>query len=170
MRGHGGAALILTLMLLLLPGRVSPSVIHYSWRTHSALLPACLKHHPWWQAVRFLLLHDQPPACDDEQPRRRRRCRRRHHHRSLTASAPASVVACLHPRRHLPSAHVPPYPPPTYLPHTPIARPSPGSRSSSTSARAREELQQAHFVAHLPCRHHCRSSLSAPAKLVCTQL
>jgi hypothetical protein len=114
-------------------------------------------------------LHDQPPACDDEQPRRRRR---RHHHRSLTASAPASVVACLHPRRHLPSAHVPPSPPPTCLPshtHTPIARPSPGSRSSS-SARAREELQQAHFVAHLPCRHHRRSILSAPAKLVCTQL
>ena len=114
MRGHGGAALILTLMLL--PWRVSLSVIH-SAPVDSLL--AFSTTHGWWQAARFLLLPAQPPVCDEQQPRRRR-CRRRYHHRSLTASAPASVCRCLclHPRRQLPSAHVPPSPPPTSPTHT----------------------------------------------------
>ena len=166
MRGHGGAALILKLMLL--PWRVSPSV------TQSAPVDSLLAlstTHGWWQGARFLLLPAHPPACDDEQPRRRR-CRRRYHHRSLAASAPASVClsllsACTRAdscRQHMcPLLLRPPLPH-----HTPIARPSPGSNTSS-SAHAK---LQAHFVAHLPCRHHRRSQslLSAPAKLVCTQL
>lgn len=117
-RGHGGAALIL--MLMLLPWRVSLSVIH-SAPVDSLL--ALSTTHGWWQAARFLLLPAQPPVCDEQQPRRRR-CRRRYHHRSLTASAPASVCRCLclHPRRQLPSAHVPPSPPPTSPTHPPPAR------------------------------------------------
>lgn len=155
-RGHGGAALILTLTLMLLPWRVSPSVIH-SAPVYSLL--ALITTHGWRQGARFLLLPAHPPACDEEQPRRRR-CRPRYHHRSLTASAPASVclsLLCLHPRRQLPSAHVPPFSS-AHLSHTPIARPSPGS----TSSRSAHAKLQAHLVAHLPCRHHRRSSPSSP--------
>lgn len=130
-RGHGGAALILTLTLMLLPWRVSPSVIH-SAPVYSLL--ALITTHGWRQGARFLLLPAHPPACDEEQPRRRR-CRPRYHHRSLTASAPASVclsLLCLHPRRQLPSAHVPPSPPPTSPTH-----PSPARHLAAPAAEAR---------------------------------
>lgn len=124
--------------------------------------------HGWWPGVRFLLLPAQPPACDDEHPRRR--CRRRYHHRSLTASAPASVCRCSactradSCRQHMCPLLLQCLRPP--LPHTPFAHPSPGSSSSKARASTHaKRCRQAHFVAHLPCRHHRRSphpqSLSA---------
>lgn len=135
-----------------------------------SLLALSTTHGWWWPGAQFLLLPAQPPACDDEHPRRR--CRRRYHHRSLTASAPASVCRCSactradSCRQHMCPRLLQCLRPP--LPHT--LRPPVTWQQQQQSARehAREALQ----TGALRCSPAVpsSSSLSAPAKLVCSQL
>ena len=128
--------------------------------------------HGWWPGVRFLLLPAQPPACDDEHPRRR--CRRRYHHRSLTASAPASVGRCSactradSCRQHMCPLLLQGLRPP--LPHTSFGLPVTWQQQQQQSAR--EHACEASQTGALRCSPAVpsSSSLSAPAKLVCSQL
>jgi hypothetical protein len=135
-RGHGGAA-------ALLPSRVvSPSVTQlpdcFSTRTHGGKVhDSC-----------FCLINSRSATTTTTTTLPT----------PLSSSFPHCIctcvclsLLCLHPRRQLPSAHVPP-PPPTSP--TPITR-----HLGSAHAKL-----QAQLGAHLPCRHRCSphpQSLSA---------
>ena len=139
------------------------------------LLPACLKHHPWWRGARFLLLPDRSTAG------LRRRAPTTTLPPPLSSSFPHCIctcvclsLLCLHPRRQLPSAHVPPSPP--VPPPTSPTHPSPTRHLAAAAERARARTRsvadrrtslltcRAVIIVALRTRKAClQAALSAPA-------